>query len=69
MTRRAIELPRSRRVADENGNIDPDWERFLEDVAALLAPLADAVDASAGDAAGDDVDDEWNAFVNAIKQD
>lgn len=64
-----LEIPRDRRIADQNGVITPEWERVLDAVCKFVQQSADAIDASSGEAAGSEVDDEWNAFVNANRQD
>ena len=65
MTGQPFEQP----LVDDNGILLPEYRRLFELVFDFVEKTADAVDASSGTASGSTVDDEWNAFINSLKQD
>ena len=52
-----------------DGTITHEWQQQLEEALDIIQKLADALDAATGSSTGSTVDSEWNALVNAIKQD
>lgn len=70
MTRKLLSIPRSDVPAvDGEGKITLEWQQQLEELFDIVQKMADQIDAASGASSGNDVDDEWNAFVSAVKQD
>ena len=73
MARNLLEPPRSEvPLARVDGNaiyITQEWLRYFEEVSNVVQAMADSLDTASGSASGATTDIEWNAFVNAVKQD
>lgn len=70
MARKLIKIPRTEEpIVKSDGTITHEWQQQLEEALDIIQKLADALDAATGSSTGSTVDSEWNALVNAIKQD
>ena len=70
MTREAIQIPKTQvPLVDKDGQINREWQRQLENLFEVVQKMTEGIDAASGTASGTTTDDEWNAFVNGVKED